>query len=403
LAVLMFTTVWFTVSCGEEIEENKNTITKDKTRTIAIPDRFEHCFDCEQTKLNSFGDNIVASGELASRWSKDWSYSYVIDGESSNISIGDGWVLPYRDDGGYHINHLIDCETGNITDTVDIHCNGSYNLADNNFVFSINPLCTTRIFSNLLMVVSGKTYFYDCETNKILSFDKNPGNYYRLSHDYIYHSDFLYGFQYRIHSRKLDNITESSYLGDFRNVFCFGDKVWLQDGLILREYDESNRTFEEEIDVSNIIKTNDTEEIELLGFDYFDNHILGIVHIPEEMTEENYISPHANNHPFPLTFTSQMFPYMNVKSYFLLNPEHPEDVVYLDEQILGSMDASVKVLGAHFIIENDKVLKCIDPFEQKDIWWINREDVGEQAKILWADERGVLVYSMTHKKLYCFE
>ncbi|MEZ4811994.1 MAG: hypothetical protein R2883_00625 [Caldisericia bacterium] len=67
------------------------------------------------------------------------------------------------------------------------------------------------------------------------------------------------------------------------------------------------------------------------------------------------------------------------------------------------MDADVKILGAHFIVENDKVLKCIDPFAGEDIWWINREDVGDDAKILWADERGVLVYSFSNQKLYCFE
>jgi len=259
-----------------------------------------------------------------------------------------------------------------------------------------------------------------------------------------------------VFKRELDDITTQTTIGEYNNVFVLGNQIWLQDGLTLKKYDESRDRFGETIDVSELIKTSEGEYIKLLGFDYFEGHILGYVGIDSNspnvnsnesgkatyiatrlapvgyswagnklkpdhensfendskrftytIDESNAFRLHVpNEHSFPLTYIPQMSPNRqseNIKFYFLINPEKPDDIVYLKEDILEQNYAIIRVLGSHFIIENETELKCVNPFTGETKWYISREDVSGSSRILWVDERGVLVQNMINWRLYCFE
>ena len=215
----------------------------------------------------------------------------------------------------------------------------------------------------------------------------------------------------------LNNPSEPKLIpGSFANVYVIDNELWLLDGSLYL-IDEENFCVKDSVHFDTIIDLDIPISLEnipasqMYNEGLYENYILGRI-VNHDALVEKY---HCIKVPNYCYFTQYTYPISNIKNvypapksidaikYVLCNPNNPDVYYEIDEDLLGTMDAVIRLKNNHFIVENDKVLKCINPFEQKDIWWISREDVGEQAKILWADERGVLVYSMTHKKLYCFE
>jgi len=408
IGVVALTSCKFT----EEISKSEDITVANKFRDIIDHDvdttYFEHCFDCNQVEESEYQGSYENEGKLSIRWEKAWKSVVETFADFSIKSLNTGWsVLDSNTDNIYGVsNCIIDTSNGETVEREDVPCNGAYNPLFRKNAVTVSPINTIKISDNTLMIIANDIHYIDCNTNDVVLTDeeaKMPG-YFRITNKYIYYA-FNHNWhseELNIYTREINNINYKIDIGSFENVFCFNDRVWLQDGTKLVEYIENDNTFGDTINAMSYVSDNNSDKMDLLGYDYFNDHILGYIYT-DEKNKKDY-SFDAYEHYFPLTRYPQMGLYdRSVTTYFLFHPEHPQDVVYLDEDILGSMDARVKVLGAHFIVENNEVLKCIDPFKGEDIWWIDREDVGQEAKILWADERGVLVYSRSHRKLYCFE
>ncbi len=87
------------------------------------------------------------------------------------------------------------------------------------------------------------------------------------------------------------------------------------------------------------------------------------------------------------------------KLVFLLDPESPENIrTIINPQSNNAM--SVKCINSSLIIEDQKQIRGVDPDTLEILWWIDKKDLGENARVAWLDWRGVCVISDT--KIMCF-
>ncbi len=406
--------------CGESHIE---VYTRNLDSDMSINKQFEHCINCEVNE--EVASEFRGVGRLSVRWEREIENVGLYSATNSPVSISDGWVVPYITLEPLDVeNKLINPETGDIVNDDFDECFGSFDSMFDIVGASYAPIQKFKVNEDTVVLVTDKAYFIDCNTKKVVSKNMQTPHYFRLSDKNLYYFFGAMNDDKRdVFKRELDDITTQTTIGEYNNVFVLGNQIWLQDGLTLKKYDESKDRFTESVNVSGLISTNEQEYIELLGFDYYEDHILGyvadIVSV-NSMFDSDYLIGWAdetkmsdvlryivpNEHSFPMTYIPQMSPSglsENIKFYFLLNPEKPDDVVYLREDILEQNYAIIRVLGSHFIIENETELKCVDPFTGETKWYISREDAGANSRILWVDERGVLVQSMTNESLYCFE
>ncbi len=349
---------------------------------------------------------------LEERWSIDSDVVYM----DYITAIEPGWVLStyddienHKNDSSYDVSYVVNPYDGEknpneLTKYYGILCSSSGNDCWNSTRKYIETINKTYCVVQLRL-----PYLVNKDTGDVESVFSNAEVYDRQiistqASVYCYSPPWLY----RIN---LDNPSKIYLMpGFYDNVYEIECNLWLQFGT-LRLFDEQTNCVKDSVYIEDYIELdipNNLENIPTVQYlrnGKYRDFIVGQVVNYDQLVEVT----HGFNTPNYWHFLSPLEDYyppernIDIIKYILFNPNSPDANYTIDEKNLGTMDAVIRIKNNHFIVENDSVLKCIDPFEGNDIWWIDREDVGQEAKILWADERGVLVYSYTHQKLYCFE
>jgi hypothetical protein len=345
--------------------------------------------------------SFIKKGRLSQRWSKI-SSSIVSD---YIVSIDEGWIMCTYDD--------VDLENSEITDLSYVidPMNGKRNssfLTKYYGLSTINNRKYIETFSEHYCVIYLKRpYIINRHTGSVVgAFSRGDV----LNVDVMLTKDYAYCYHPPLLERI--NLHESQRVslmpGFYENVYNIDNSIWLYFG-IMRLLDEKTNTIIQDLYCEDYLDLGLIEDFKSIPIVQFARNVKYHDYIIGRVVIYNQLVDVCNGKDVPYSFYLpylDTFPLENnldVIKYVLFNPNEPESSVTIDTDSLGTMDSIIRIKNNHFIVENDSVLKCIDPFEGNDIWWIDREDVGQEAKILWADERGVLVYSYTHQKLYCFE
>ncbi len=349
------------------------------------------------------------TGALSQRWVIDVSDEKESDlNKFSAHPCKNGWVL-YN---GYRgTTTLIDpLDANNKTENPDkfTDIRPAYLGEEKTGFTMVKPII--NVFDSYLFYHIGyNTYIYNTETKDLLYVMANiriTRTKFFVYEDKLYLVNGLDDIrEYSVIDLKDGSTATIDNVKPHDSIYNISGNIWIKtrDNNLIK-IDTENNTF------SNIIMSLDgTESVfedvlaKLFDAEQYGDYILGCTYTPlEHEYDDRWFHRGAHFNRF-VEYNDKYIP-KTIQTYFLMNPEHWK-IYHLDETVLGQMDARVNVVGSHFIIENDDVLKCIDPFkfEKKEIWWIDRSDVGDDATILWADERGVLVYSFSNQKLYCFE
>ncbi len=373
--------------------------------------------EIDNIDLNYNPGKYKEAGKLEKRWEIDGCPTYV------NAVYGDyiiprkeGWIFSTWDDidnyntgESEHLAFITNPENGerygdDITKFFGLICNSGNKEGCLNF----NKKLIESINDKYYLIHLKKTYLVDKKTKEIKA-SFNPGDRITVSP-----KNNLYSHNFAVAKKmNLDFPDKNGEMpGFYDDIFMIDSNIWLHYGngalglldedlnlVTKREYPDSMVDLEIPHDLNNI------PTIQLFKNGVYEDFILGRVVNYDELQEKYGINV-LYSYEFEYSL-SNMYPIENkfdIQEFVLINPNTPDVSYRLDNEILGDPNTvSIKLKNRHFIVENDEVLKCIDPFEGEDIWWVSRDDVGEKAKVIWADERGVLVYSQTNGKLYCFE
>ncbi|MEZ4811990.1 MAG: hypothetical protein R2883_00605 [Caldisericia bacterium] len=350
--------------------------------------------EIDQIDLNFFPGKYAETGKLEKRWEIDGCPTYV------NAVYGDhiipqkeGWIFSTWDDidnynagESEHLSFITNPENGerygdDITKYFGLVCSSQSEIDCLNF----NKKLIESINDKYYLIHLKRTYLVDKKTKEIKA-SFSPGDNMIVSP-----KNYLYSYYFAVARRlNLDFPDENGEMpGFYDNIFMIDSNIWLHYGngalglldedlnlVTKREYTNSMVDLEIPHDLNNILT------IQLFKKGVYEDFILGRVVNYDELREKYGI-----NVLYSCDFErslSNMYPIENdfdIQEFVLINPNTPDVSYRLDDEILGDPNtAAIKLTNGHFIVENDDVLKCIDPFKGEDIWWISRDDVGEKAK-----------------------